>query len=182
MKYLYYFPDTFLIHTVSDRMEVGLPMPWIELNQEDQRLFLANPSVADYRVDVVPETRRGRLVPVRTKEQDKYQQKRINYQYAIPLNAGNDVDFVVTQHTETKQLEIVIAEHCRELWLSNNTQEWDTVYLVACWPNDPHFPLWTFNIERAHVKEKSLVYNYQGSDCFRLYTKNVFGSYSHVVI
>jgi hypothetical protein len=177
MKYIYYNKDTREITQISPGVDNSAKDPYIELSEADENLLMAN-RFHGHKFRVVVDNadlHQGRLdkkpddIKVRPTV-DSYVKR-----YSITTVASDSVDVYIKQYKKTKNIHIVAAP--KSIIDLDFLQQ--SVILMACKNNDPHYPIWELVIPGNTLSTDPLIHIYEGEDDIRFFSPIPLGNYLH---
>ena len=177
MKYVYYNKDTREITQMAPGVDRSTQDPYIELSDADENLLMANRFHGHLFLVAVSnaELHQGSL----EKKPNDIKVKPIatSYvkRYSIPTVASGEVDVYIKQYKKTKNIHIVATS--KSIIDLDILQQ--SVILMACKNNDPHYPIWELRIPGNTLSTEPLVHIYQGDDNIRFFSPEPLGNYLH---
>jgi hypothetical protein len=177
MKYIYYNKNSREITQMAPGVDRSAQDPYIELSDADENLLMSNRFHGHLFLVAVDnaELHQGRL---EKKPNDiKVTPTATSYvkRYSIPIVASGDVDVYIKQYKKTKNIHIVAAP--KSIIDLDFLQQ--SVILMACKNNDPHYPIWELNIPGNTLSTDPLIHIYQGDDDIRFFSPIPLGNYVH---
>jgi len=177
MKYIYYNKDTREITQMAPSVDRSATNPFIELSESDENLLIAN-QFHGHRFLVVidnAELHQGRLEKKFNDIKIKSTVTSYVQRYSVPTVASGDVDVYIKQYKKTKNIHIVATP--RSIIDLDVLQQ--SVILMACKTNDPHYPIWELRIPGNTLSTDPLIHIYQGDDDIRFFSPIPLGNYVH---
>jgi hypothetical protein len=177
MKYIYYNKDNREIMQIAPGVDVSSPYPYIELNEQDENLLIANRFQGHIFLVVIDnaELHQGRLEKKPNNIKIKPTASSYIKRFSVPTVATGEVDVYIKQYKKTKNIHIVAAP--KSIIDLDFLQQ--SVILMACKNNDPHYPIWELSIPGNTLSADPLIHIYEGEDDIRFFSPEPLGNYLH---
>lgn len=173
MNYLVYFKDTGKISHTSPVEYVDDKLDSIEISFEDMSDFLSNKKNIAYYCVISDAEIGDQKDLVQINDFEKSWSQVENRIYKIERTDGSL--FVIEQDIVNKICRI------KTFGLTNERLKKHQIeYMVfAACLDDPHLPLWVWNVKVSDILNGTASTTYSGTDSFVFYTKKILDNYSH---